>query len=970
MNTIILATIEAAAECQIISSIPNWLISEQSSNPIMGVFHDGLIGIFKLTRSNVRINKLNAMRLFGEIDIEVELTKEYYTGRDLVSLILQQYNINFTKTPTWYSNPQWEPYVHYDPTETKVVIEKGVLKQGVLDKNSVGQGRPGTIIHEVALQSFSEALTLIHRLQMLTDKFLMYKGMTIGIRDMIVNAKCQEDLHHITQNIINNSYDNVKELDAGLLIPPIGMTIESTFEQNQMGTLKLDDDFQEKVVQGLELEENDLWELIQCGSKGKMGNLLAISSSLGQQTIQGKRMMLNFGYNRSLPYYTRYDDSPESRGYVASSYMEGLNVPEFIFSGMAGRHAIINRALSTATVGEFTRAATKSLESSVTDYYRFVRIHHNINQYLYGDVGFKTNELKEVFFPTVALSDAEMKAQYAVSATTLKQFKEKSKPFDEEFAQLMQDRETYRDNFIKIEQMHVEKYLMQTKLYMPIDIKTLVANILSDIPDDYKKQKLHIGQTVVMLKNFCDELPYIYFNESARKNPDYILPELHHKACTLLKILIRSMLCTRQLIQYHITPDVLKLILTSIKYKLQKSLVDYGDYVGILAVHSVGETIMQYILDAHHRAGAEGTSTDFLTRVNELMYAKPTKKMSKALTYLKVKDKYQNDEMQVRKIASHIEMIKFDQLLIDSYKIFRTIGGRIVHPKYQHLNKIIDSTKKYSLYKMPTNLVNYCIVYTISHEVLIEKFLDTAAIANRIMETNEDNYALYNDVSSDEVVIMVFTNNPKISSQQDIIKMADDLKDLVVRGTPNIITARHEESVRTKINKDGSIAKEKNKEYVIHAVGVNMVDLLLNEYIDNTSVFTTSIREIEKFYGIEAARRTIINEMRTIIEGIQPQHYMMFADVMTSTGTITPIRDGAKHREKSNALLNISNSFIIKHITNAAAHNTSNDIYGASAPLMVGTVPKLGTLHSTIVIDEEFIAQNTQTVDNIMDDLF
>ena len=46
---------------------------------------------------------------------------------------------------------------------------------------------------------------------------------------------------------------------------------------------------------------------------------------LGQQDIEGKRITDGFT-NRTLPHFCKYDDSPEARGFVSSSFMGGLNL--------------------------------------------------------------------------------------------------------------------------------------------------------------------------------------------------------------------------------------------------------------------------------------------------------------------------------------------------------------------------------------------------------------------------------------------------------------------------------------------------------------------------------------------------------------------------------------------------------------------------------------------------------------------
>ena len=58
--------------------------------------------------------------------------------------------------------------------------------------------------------------------------------------------------------------------------------------------------------------------MVNAGSKGSDINISQMISCLGQQTVDGKRIPYGFE-NRTLPHYTKYDDSPKARGFVESS---------------------------------------------------------------------------------------------------------------------------------------------------------------------------------------------------------------------------------------------------------------------------------------------------------------------------------------------------------------------------------------------------------------------------------------------------------------------------------------------------------------------------------------------------------------------------------------------------------------------------------------------------------------------------
>ena len=83
-------------------------------------------------------------------------------------------------------------------------------------------------------------------------------------------------------------------------------------------------------------EDNRFVIMVNAGSKGSIINIAQMISCLGQQNVDGNR--IPYGYdNRTLPHYTKFDDSPEARGFVENSFIQGLTPEEVYFHAMGGR---------------------------------------------------------------------------------------------------------------------------------------------------------------------------------------------------------------------------------------------------------------------------------------------------------------------------------------------------------------------------------------------------------------------------------------------------------------------------------------------------------------------------------------------------------------------------------------------------------------------------------------------------------
>jgi DNA-directed RNA polymerase subunit A' len=127
--------------------------------------------------------------------------------------------------------------------------------------------------------------------------------------------------------------------------------------------------------------------MAKTGAKGNMLDLTQMAACLGQMTVRGKR--LHRGYqDRSLPHFKRGDRSAKARGFVSSSYREGLSPTEFFFHSMGGREGLVDTAVRTAQSGYMQRRLINALQDLKVEKDRSVRDNsNNIIQFEYGEDG-------------------------------------------------------------------------------------------------------------------------------------------------------------------------------------------------------------------------------------------------------------------------------------------------------------------------------------------------------------------------------------------------------------------------------------------------------------------------------------------------------------------------------------------------------------------------------------------------------
>lgn len=980
-NLIIAQNIQSRVELQELSWIGTWTVSYQNNSPYFGCFQDSLIGSAEITRSDIKMDKWHAMRLFSNVKAETlgartdgfNFDKPFYTGREIISKILPRINYPRKKTSSFL--PQYLGSISYDPDETHVQINRGELISGTLDKATVGQQVMGSIFHIINNEYGAKtALETIYNFHQVTCQFFFWYGFTVGIKDINISEKAIQTVRSRTKAMIANAKKITDSLNKRELITPLGIKLAHFYEKEQLTALEAGDDFVVPILEDIDFKENKLARLIFTGSRGKKSNFININGSFGQITIGGRRPPRNAGWGRTSPYFLRYDTEPRSLGFIETSYREGIAPDVFPFCAGDARFSSINNALSTSISGAQSRISIKNLESVIINNLRQSVKDKNIIQMLYAETGVDTRRTEAVKFISALISDKKMEEDYHAQVKMFPQYigmksGDIQKELDLEYKQLLRDREVFREIFIWAENNNPGQYIIDHTLQMPVNPFRIIEDVLYNYEETLNSESvpkeaklLDPVRTIKKVRDLCDNLPYMYFN-TQYENKKARIPEVHKTAVTLLCILIRTYLCTANLARKKITNYHLDIIIEKIRITFKNSLVEYGAAVGILAAQCLSEPLTQYVLDSKHRSGGGGgTSINVVERFKEILGAKPGKKIKVPSMIIMVKSEYEKNKVKVQEIANHIEMMNFERFVL-SERIFYESYGTPVHPQFTNEQKMIQQFEKNNAgMRIPGNLTKWCIRYEINKEELLINNMKLDTIITKLRIKYPDLHLVYTPESVETIIIRAYLPQSMVKipasgfTENIILDVLRDINKTVIRGIKGITYTKVTPIVKSEVKEDGSI--ETGQVFGITTLGSNLEDIMDNDYVDKYRTQTNDIEEFERTFGIEATRQKIITEIRkTMSSGnVIREHTAIFADEMTYSGKTTAIqKTGLQVREFSNATLRMSFQSPIEAIKGAAINNITDVIRGVSGHLINGQIPRIGTTYNNVLIDEEMV---------------
>ncbi|KIV94969.1 hypothetical protein PV10_02682 [Exophiala mesophila] len=149
------------------------------------------------------------------------------------------------------------------------------------------------------------------------------------------------------------------------------------------------------------------------------------------------------------------------------------------------------------------------------------------------------------------------------------------------------------------------------------------------------------------------------------------------------------------------------------------------------------------------------------------------------------------------------------------------------------------------------------------------------------------------------------------------------------------------------INKETG-QEEQVKEAVVTTEGVNLLAMRDYQHIINPhSMYTNSVHDMLKLYGVEAARMTIIKEIDGVFKGhgisVDPRHLNLIADAMTQSGSYMAFSRHGLVREGGSVLAKMSFETVMGFLRDAVLYGESDPLLGPSARIVAGRRGNVGT---------------------------
>lgn len=949
MNLHIPRSIQTVIELLLIANAANHFIGPSNSKITITAKQDTLLGSFLLPNDKELIDWKDAMRILmiTSKGISPAVPKnKMVTGKYLYSQIISK-NINLIK----------------DDGSLKII--NGMIYNGSFVSSTIQ-----TILQKsIFLEGNKVAQNFIDDLQRMVLRWLLIRGITVGIIDMVIPKEKTKEI----KNYVETKRKEVMTMITKYENDPFTITKE-THEVEMRETLAASQKSIQDMTMACLNKSTGMFSTITSGSNGTEMNAGQIVGALGQTIVDSARIHNKFN-QRSLPMFHKHDNNPLARGYIASSFIDGLTPSEFIFHVMAGREGTITTAVKTAATGYVERRLIKCLEDVVSSYDGTVRsANDRVIQLVYGDNGISTEKQLNQSISIIRANNESVKKKYIYTDDELSQFKN-TKYTKELNHSLYKKLISMRD---KIRQLQ-KQYLIEASdkdnnvFKMPVDLTQIITNIRNSKKETTKADIVdphYVLKTIKQMYESKEAAIYKISDQSVVKKQD------NHTASFVMKLYLYDLLspkrCTHE---YRFSKDDLDYISRTFLRLIVLAKIEGGEMVGFVAAQSIGEPVTQTNLKTFHRSGTGKTVTAGLTRITELLGI--SKKIKGPEVKIVLDAEHREDQLFAEKIAYAIRQSAFIDIA-DSVSICFDPNpmekGSIMME--DEATEVFDSGNSKNGCQSDVSNLHWTIRIVLSRDSMIGRDIDMRDIkvsfCENWMRRGEDakgakreqkkildkitqcGIATSNANSPEPIVHIRFDasvyNYNTFITFQDII-----LHTFKIKGSNNIVGAEVKDEKYIEYDANGN--EERPKRKVIITDGINMKDICQLNGVNMDETVCNDLITVYEMYGIEAARRSFINEFVKAIQSTDGeanyQHVSILADAITYTGTLVAVNRHGSSKLDTDPLSRASYEKTVEQMLSAAVFSETDNVRSVAARIMTGRLINGGTGAFDIHIDHE-----------------
>ena len=959
MNAHLPITPFSMVEIALLAAVPQHVLSPKNSSPIMAVVQDVCLGVHSITLPGVRLTDRNMFNLMatlpsfdGVVPPPADKGGKLWSGRQALSAVIPA-SVNAS----------------LKAVDGRTHVSRGLLSEdgGALVKGSYQSDTKG-LVHHVYNELGPRALTdMMDGTQRLVCDWLLQTGFSVGLSDLHVDGDTLKEIQGKLLEAEQGVADFIGKIHARGWRPKSSLNTPAESFENEINTrLNKTSEDVANVIQSRISTSNRVMRMITAGSKGSNSNIVQMTATLGQQNVDQKRPGYGFE-GRTLPHYSKYDDGPEARGFVRSSFATGLKPSEFLFHSMGGRVGLIDTAVRTSESGYISRKLVKAMEDCKVAADGTVRnALGQVVQVLYGEDGMDTvsiesQELFHLDYDGEKMADSFLVVEGdPVMEAWLDPKTHKDWSSNPQWQRLKEHFWRVMDDRSRVV-MYMAGGRMNISTSRDVQFPVNVGRIVHDA--------LELQRATVPRGWPSDLDPRAALDELDAMEKD-LVPHPALAQCQVFGALVRAYLSPKRLLAEGMTRGTFDRVCREVRERFEDALAQPGDMVGIVSAQSLGEPTTQLTLNTFHLAGVASGSkaVSGLPRVMELLNV--TANPKKSLIYVHLPADMRFSVEAATRMKSRLETARLSDVVARSRVYYDPDDNRLEEDRaiVEAYRALVPDGQAAAAGSPWVVRLEFDRASMLEHNVTM---LDVSEAISRFYR--ETATAMHSDDNSEKLVFRIRLALQQSPGAGDLLTEvrafeAAMMEAVVLKSSVGITTAIPMQPPSLSEHEfDGALGKfvpvSQDKEWVLETDGRDLSEVLASPLVDNRRTQSNDICETLRVLGVEAARRKLYEELKEVLKesSINPRHLLLLVDTMTLGGGLQSINRHGINRGDIGPLAKCSFEETTDMLTNAAMFADVDRVNGVSASIMLGQVPPGGTggvhplLDETLLTDEVFV---------------
>ena len=348
------------------------------------------------------------------------------------------------------------------------------------------------------------------------------------------------------------------------------------------------------------------------------------------------------------------------------------------------------------------------------------------------------------------------------------------------------------------------------------------------------------------------------------------------------------------LLKYEISDElILEKIINKVIEEYEKSKIEPGEAIGIVAAQSIGEPSTQMTLRTFHFAGIrEYDITLGLPRLLEIVDAR--RRPSTPIMHVYLDEEHRWDKEKALEVARKIELTTIENVASE----------------------------------LSIDYTTFSIIIKLDKEMMEDRNVKVEDVVKALSKFKGKGGQI--EARNNTIIL-----SPPVMDLVKLKQIYDKIPKVAIKGKKGITRAIVRKSRDTG-------------EWYIITEGSNLSAVLNVEGVDPTRTISNNVLEVAEVLGIEAAREVIVREMKNVLEeqalDVDIRHIMLVADAMTHTGKVRQIGRHGVAGEKMSVLARAAFEVTVKNLVEAAARGEEDKLEGVTENVIVGsTYMPLGT---------------------------